>query len=100
MTTGILKKIYHNWDEFDIPVTSVNSQTWAVTVSEFTPGTWSNGQVLTKTSGWYWWADAPATGIVNVTTWTTSTLTGIWVWTQAEYEALTSYSTTVAYLIF
>lgn len=100
MTTGLIKKIYHNWDEFNIPVTSVNWNTGPVTVSEFTPGEGTTGQVLMKTADWYTWQNAPATGIVNITTGTTSTLTWLWVWTQAEYDALSSYSDTVAYLVF
>ena len=38
-------------------VTSVNTKTGAVTVSEFCPtSAWSTWQYLTKTSGWYDWA--------------------------------------------
>lgn len=39
------------------PVTSVNNQTWAVTVSEFTPwGTATTGYVVTKTANGYEWS--------------------------------------------
>ena len=55
------------------PVTSVNWQTWAVTVS-----------------GW----------ITNETTGTTSTVTGIWAGTETEYTNLGSKSGTVIYFCF
>ena len=43
-----------SWITF--PVTSVNGQTWAVTVNEFTPwGTATTGYVVTKTAGGYEW---------------------------------------------
>ena len=42
------------------PVTSVNNSTWAVTVSEFSPWTWTTGQVVTKTANWYGYANIPS----------------------------------------
>lgn len=161
MTTGIIKKIYHNWDEFAIPVTSVNSQTGDVTISEsdtkafylssltdytnaksaldwyvagknpiiiyddkayivdgYQPDDWG-WEVILGFASWVGVdaktmtlhsADSGSTisdisvfasaAITNYITWTTSRLTNIWVWTQSEYEALSSYSDTVAYLIF
>ena len=49
-----------NWKEILSPtwwVTSVNGNTGAVTVSEFTPwGTATTGYVVTKTADWYAWA--------------------------------------------
>lgn len=42
------------------PVTSVNNQTWVVTVTEV-PAGWTEWQVLTKTNDWIDWEDAPAT---------------------------------------
>ena len=61
--------------------------------------TWCNGQVLTKTSSWATWCDASG-GIENVTTGTTSTVTGIWAWSEAEYTSLWTKSWTVLYFTF
>lgn len=60
-----IKKIYHNWTAYNIDwgVTSVNNQTWAVTVSEFTPWSWTAWQVVTKTANGYEYADAPVTSV-------------------------------------
>lgn len=42
-------------------VISVNNQTWAVTVDEFTPANeWTAGQVLKKTQNWYEWQNETA----------------------------------------
>lgn len=79
------------------PVTSVNSNTWAVTVNEV-PSWWTDGQVLTKVSGSVAWANASG-WIENVTTGTTSTVTGIWAWSEAEYWSITP-SGTVLYFTF
>ena len=55
-------------------VSSVNNQTWAVTVSEFTPWSWSTGQVLKKTSNGYWWANESwAVTSVDGQTWAVTT---------------------------
>ena len=78
-------------------VTSVNWNTWAVTVNEV-PSSWTTDYVLTKTANWYWWA-APSWWIVNDTTWTTSTVTGIWAGSEAEYWNITP-SWTVLYFTF
>ena len=77
-------------------VISVNNNTWAVTVNEV-PSSWTTGYVLTKTANWYWWATPAATGITNNTTWTTSSITQMRVWTEAEYQALSSYSDSILY---
>jgi hypothetical protein len=50
-----------NWKEILSPtgwVTSVNWQTWAVTVAEV-PSWWTDGQILSKVSGSVAWANAP-----------------------------------------
>ena len=79
------------------PVSSVNNQTWAVTVSEFSPSwTATTGYVVTKTANWYEWA-AP-TGWISVDPNSPIQLTKIWAWTQAQYEALQSYDNTTVYL--
>ena len=50
----------------DFPVTSVNWNTWAVSVSEFNPwGTATTGYVLKKTADWYWW-DAESWAVTSV----------------------------------
>ena len=53
-------------------VTSVNWQTWDVTVESW---------------------------IQNVTTWTTTTITGVWAGTQAEYNLLTPDAHTIYYIL-
>ena len=63
------------------------------------PSWWSTGNVLTKTSNGYWWA-APSGWISNDTTGTTSTVTGIWAWSEAEYTSLSTKSWTVLYFTF
>lgn len=77
-------------------VTSVNWNTWAVTVNEV-PWTWTTDYVLTKTSNWYWWA-APSWWIENDTTGTTTTVTKIWAGTEAEYALITPDATTIYYV--
>ena len=112
------------------PVTSVNGSTWAITWLQTTanlktdlsdnsdsyypsqkavktavdginavPSWWTTWQVLTKNSSWYWWANASG-GIENVTTGTTSTVTGIWAWSESEYTDLSTKSWTVLYFTF
>lgn len=71
---------------------------WDVAINAV-PSWWSNWQVLTKNSSWYWWANASG-GIENVTTWTTSTVTGIWAWSESEYSDLWTHSWTVLYFTF
>ena len=63
-----------NWKQILSPtwwVTSVNWQTWAVTVSEFTPwGTATTWYVVKKTDSWYGWAaESWAVTSVNGQTW-------------------------------
>lgn len=80
-------------------VTSVNSHTWAVTVAEV-PSWWTDGQVLTQTSGWTpVWAN-PSGWIENDTTWTTTTVGKIWAWSESEYNGLSSYNSNTIYYVF
>ena len=44
--------------------------------------------------------DAVAWAITNNTTWTTTSITQIWCWTEAEYQALWTYQEGVAYMTF
>ena len=81
-------------------VTSVNGNTWAVTVNEV-PSGGTTGYVLTKNSSGYGWATpASASGITNNTTGTTSTLSSIWVGSEAEYTALGTGTDGVMYFVF
>lgn len=78
-------------------VTSVNWNTWAVTVSEFSPSwTATTWYVVTKTASWYEW-QAPS-GWIEVDSASPIQLTKIWAGTQAQYEALGSYDSTCVYL--
>ena len=68
------------------PVTSVNGNTWAVTVSEFNPwGTATTGYVLKKTADWYWW-DAESWAVTSVNGQT-------WAVTVAEFSPTSAWST-------
>lgn len=65
------------------------------------PTTGTTGYVLTKNASGYWWAALPsASGITNNTTGTTSTLSSIWVWSEAEYTALGTGTDGVMYFVF
>jgi len=78
-------------------VQSVNWNEWAVTVSEFTPWwTATTGYVVTKTASGYEW-QAPS-GWIEVDANSPIQLTKIWAWTQAQYDALSSYDATTVYL--
>lgn len=61
---------------------------------------WSASEVLTKTVSWYERWPAPASWIQNDTTWTTTTVTKIWAWTEAEYNSLGTYSQSTIYHIY
>jgi hypothetical protein len=98
-TNGQVLTRNSNWYGYaDAPVTSVNSQTWAVTINAV-PSWWTDWQVLSKVSGSVAWAN-PSWWIENVTTWTTTTVTGIWAWSEAEYNALSTKSASVLYITF
>ncbi len=79
-------KLENNWTW-----TTTTRDTWAKIVA------WNN--VSITRGGWNavinasWW-------IQNDTTWTTSTVTGIWAWTEAEFNALSNKPTTTVYLVF
>lgn len=88
-----------SWWTVSAWVTSVNWNTWAVTVSEV-PAVWTNGQVLTVVSWAAAWANAPASWIQNDTTWTTTTVTKIWAGSEAEYTALWTYDASTIYHIY
>lgn len=82
MTT--ITKLHLNGSDYDIGFNPSNAGT-----------TW---QVLTKTAWWYEWDNAPATWITNDTTWTTTTVTKIRAWTEAEYALITPVATTIYYV--
>lgn len=70
---------------------------WAIPTG--VPSGWNNWDVLTNVSWTPTW-QAPSGWIENVTTGTTSTVTGIWVWSEAEYTSLWSKSANVLYFTF
>ena len=82
-------------------VTSVNSNTWAVTVSEFSPwGTATTGYVVTKTANGYEW-QAPSGWDVMVSSQSWNILTSwmkIWAWLESDYQNLGSYDQNTLYL--
>lgn len=88
-----------SWITF--PVTSVNGNTWAVTVNEV-PGIWTTGYILTKQSSWYWWQSAPSSE-VRVSSQSWNILTSwmkIWAWTEANYNNLGTYDNQTIYLTY
>jgi len=88
-----------SWITF--PVTSVNWNTWAVTVNEV-PWTGTTGYVLTKQSNWYWWQSAPSSE-VKVSSQSWNILTNwmkIWAWTEANYNNLGTYDNNTVYLTY
>ena len=99
-TWYVVKKTadWYWWAAESWAVTSVNWQTWAVTVSEFTPtSSGSTDQVLTKTAWWYDWATPAASWIICDPN-SPITIDKIRCWTEAQYSALWTYSSTTAYL--
>ena len=82
-------------------VTSVNWNTWAVTVSEFTPwGTATTGYVVTKTANGYEW-QAPSGWDVMVSSQSWNILTSwmkIWAWLETDYTNLWTYDSNTLYL--
>jgi hypothetical protein len=82
---------------YTAPVTSVNWSTGAVTVTPFSPwGTATTGYVVTKTASGYEW-QAP-TGWIQLDSSSPMTVSKLWVWSQAQYEALGSYSNDTIYM--
>ena len=97
-TTNDALKVYDgsNWIQ-TWAVTSVNWQTWAVTVSEFTPSSaGTTDQILTKTANWYDWANAPASWLQVSPNSPITWIKYIWYGTEAQYAALSQYYTDVA----
>lgn len=93
-----------NWKEILAPtgwVTSVNGNTWAVTVSEFTPWwTATTGYVVTKTASGYEWS-APSGWDVVVSSQANNILTSwmkIRAWTETNYTNLWTYDNNTLYL--
>ena len=94
------------WTATKVPTITTNTlwQVTAITETDIqwlVPSSWTTWYVLTKTangyewaSGWSWW------GITNDTTGTTSTVTGIWAWTETEYTNLSTKSWSVLYFTF
>ncbi len=70
-------------------------ETWVVTLNNAITNTWVlsvNWQTWNVTISWWW--------IQNDTTWTTTTVTAIRAWTEAEYNSLWSHSASVIYHIY
>lgn len=81
------------------PVTSVNSQTWAVTVNEV-PSGWTDWQFLGKVSWSLAWAN-PTVWDVTVSTQANNILTTwmkIRAWEESDYAGLWTYDSNTLYL--
>ena len=89
------------WCTWEVSIKTVNScslmGSWDLCIS-WLPAGWTNGQVITMTSGWAAWCD-PSGWISNDTAWTTSTLNSIWVGDVTEWNAKTK-SNTGLYVVF
>jgi len=66
-----------------------------ITINEV-PSSWTTWYVLTKTSSWYWWS-AP-TGWISLDANSPITVSKLWVGTEAQYQALSSYSDDTVYM--
>ena len=71
-------------------VTSVNWNTWAVTVNEV-PSWWTNGQVLTQTQNWPAWQNA--TGGSTIEYVTQAEYTALLPWAASDWKHYFIYST-------
>ena len=78
-----------NQTDLNTELTWINTSLWW---KMDTPSWGTTGQVLTKTSNGYDWANAPATGMQLAPN-SPLTPTYYWYWTQAQYEALSQYYT-------
>lgn len=86
---------------FDGTTGKIIKDWWAIPTGFDPSNSGSTGQVLTKTaSGYNWQTPSSSAGITNVTTGTTSTVTGIWAGTETEYTNLSSKSGSVLYFTF
>ena len=92
--------IQKNWTNVNTFTANASSDVTANIQVNEVPSTWTTGHVLTKTASWYEFAAPAAWWIQNDTTGTTSTVTGIWVWSEAEYTDLGTKSWTVLYFTF
>lgn len=91
--------IQKNWMNVNTFKANASSDVTAnITVNEV-PSSWTTGHVLTKTANWYWWAAASG-WITNDTTGTTSTVTKIRAWSEAEFNALSSKDATTIYHVY
>lgn len=70
---------------------------WAVPTGFNPASAGTTDQILTKTANGYDWANAPVSWI-QIDPNSPIQLQYIWAWTQAQYDALSSYSNTTAYL--
>lgn len=84
-------------------IKTVNSTSllWSgdVSINEV-PSWWTEWQVLTKWASWYSWANAASWWITNDTTGTTTTVSKIRAWTEAEYEGLSTKDENTIYYTF
>jgi hypothetical protein len=88
-----LKKIYHNWTAYNIPVTSVNNSTGDVTVQE-TLVSWTNIKTINNTSLlWSGNIDIQTGGNYTAGNWIDITNDEIWLdgtyeWNFVDYSAM------------
>ena len=90
--------IQKNWTNVNTFTANASSDVTANIQVNEVPSWWTQWQVLTKWSSGYSWATPAAWWIQNDTTGTTSTVTKIRAWTEAEYALITPNATTIYYV--
>ena len=103
-TWQVLKKTANGYEwgnETPGWVTSVNGQTWAVTVDEFEPeSAWTTWQVLKKTATGYDWANGGWWGgWIQLSPDSPLQLDYLWAGYEDDYANVRTYGDTTAYLV-
>lgn len=103
-TWQVLKKTANGYEwanETPGWVTSVNGQTWAVTVDEFEPeSAWTTWQVLKKTATGYDWANGGwGGGWIQLSPDSPLQLDYLWAGYEDDYANVSTYGDTTAYLV-
>jgi hypothetical protein len=76
-------------------VLSVNWQTGAVTVNEFSPSNaWTTWQILMKTANWYEWVTPVNQWFVMQASGSPVAIKYIWAWTESQYRSATKNANT------
>mgnify|MGYP007115351896 CR=1 FL=1 len=106
---------YQWWNNYGFPHSwTVTTSSTLVDASNYWPWNYYNSNTFITTSSYpydwssvqndnlWWWTNPTSIQgfITNDTTWTTTTVTKIWAWTEAEYNALGTYDQSTIYHIY